>query len=165
MKVTKDRLNMAKNRRKTTTYRHKTSKNRHQMTKMSKNRHQMTKTKLKQKKQNYQKQPQTDRMNGEYRALPLSIPRFPFSHNVSDESKGAMSALYLCSCILRVITWWTSCSMSATVASGASVTQDSGTGFHLPTWIEPKHTHTWNVCETTSRFTCVLVPRVSVVYL
>lgn len=51
-------------------------------------------------------------------------------------------ASYLCSCILRVITWWTSCSISATVASGASVTQDRGTGFHLPTWIRPEHTHT-----------------------
>lgn len=44
---------------------------------------------------------------------------------------------YLCSWILRVMTWWTSCSMSATVASGASVTHDSGTGFHRPTWIRP----------------------------
>lgn len=31
--------------------------------------------------------------------------------------------------------------MSATVASGASVTQDRGNGFHLPTWIKPKQTH------------------------
>lgn len=48
-------------------------------------------------------------------------------------------APYLCSCILSVTTWWTSCSMSATVASGESVTQDRGTGFHLPTWIRPEH--------------------------
>lgn len=50
-----------------------------------------------------------------------------------------MSVSYLRSCILRVMTWWTSCSMSATVASGASVTQDRGTGFHLPTWMRPEH--------------------------
>lgn len=49
----------------------------------------------------------------------------------------AAAAPYLCSCILRVMTWWTSCNISATVASGASVTQDRGTGFHLPTWIKP----------------------------
>lgn len=48
------------------------------------------------------------------------------------------SAPYLCSWILRVITWWRSCSISATVASGASVTLDRGTGFHLPTWIKPE---------------------------
>lgn len=57
------------------------------------------------------------------------------------------TASYLCSCILRVITWWTSCSISATVASGASVTQDRGTGFHLPTWIRPEHTHTHTSTE------------------
>lgn len=48
---------------------------------------------------------------------------------------------HLCSWILRVITWWTSCNMSATVASGASVTHDRGSGFHLPTWINPKKTN------------------------
>lgn len=60
---------------------------------------------------------------------------------IIDRQIDVMSAPYLCSCILRVITWWTSCNMSATVASGASVTHDRGTGFHLPTWIKPKQTH------------------------
>lgn len=62
---------------------------------------------------------------------------------------GRGGSSYLCSCILRVMMWWTSCSMSATVASGASVTHDRGTGFHRPTWIRPAggldtrvHTHT-----------------------
>lgn len=50
---------------------------------------------------------------------------------------GRGGSSYLCSCILRVMMWWTSCSMSATVASGASVTHDRGTGFHRPTWIRP----------------------------
>lgn len=66
-----------------------------------------------------------------------------------------MPASYLRSCILRVITWWTSCSISATVASGASVTQDRGTGFHLPTWMRPEHTHT-HVKNLRKRWTCVI---------
>lgn len=53
---------------------------------------------------------------------------------------GKTGVTHLCSWILRVMTWWTSCSMSATVASGASVTHDRGTGFHLPTWINPEET-------------------------
>lgn len=63
-------------------------------------------------------------------------PVFFLTSTVSGQTD-AVSALYLCSCILRVMTWWTSCNISATVASGASVTQDRGTGFHLPTWIKP----------------------------
>ena len=66
--------------------------------------------------------------------------------------------LYLCSCIFRVMTWWTSCSMSATVASGASVTQDRGTGFHLPTWIRPEHTHTSLNCENLKTISRVSLP-------
>lgn len=65
-------------------------------------------------------------------------------------------ASYLCSCILRVITWWTSCSISATVASGASVTQDRGTGFHLPTWIRPEHTHTHEHRNMRQQQTCFM---------
>lgn len=64
------------------------------------------------------------------------------SNNASERRRRSWEAgaTHLCSCIFRVITWWTSCSISATVASGASVTHDRGTGFHLPTWINPKKT-------------------------